>query len=418
MVRSLGIQAFACHPLRIGDKVIGTLSFGTRNRATFREDEIDLMKTVAEYISAAVDRKQIEDALLETSDYLNNLFNYANAPIIVWNPDFEITRFNHAFEHLTGRKAVDVMGKKLDFLFPDKSHDAAMKLINQATSGSRWETVEIPIQHADGSIRLLLWNSATLFSQDGRVIATIAQGQDITERKEAEQLKDEFIGMVSHELRTPLTVIIGSLDVALTEGASENDKLEMIKESEKYAGALSHILDNLLELSRYQAGRLKLEKTEVDIEEMAKQLIENLKEHGISNRFMVNVPAECSLVQADQTRTELIIHNLLDNAVKYSPPESEIEVFCRKQDRHLLIGVRDYGFGIAAEDQPRLFTQFERVGVTDARKGIGLGLVVCKRLVEAHGGRIWVESELNKGSTFYFTLPLSGEKENPQTRMN
>jgi PAS domain S-box-containing protein len=125
--------------------------------------------------------------LRETRDYLDNLFNYANAPIIVWNPDFEITRFNHAFERLTGRNADEVMGQKLDILFPDDSREASMDLIRKTVEGERWEVVEIPILHRNGAVNIVLWNSANIYASDGKTaIATIAQGQDITRRKAAE----------------------------------------------------------------------------------------------------------------------------------------------------------------------------------------------------------------------------------------
>ncbi|HEX7474424.1 MAG TPA: PAS domain S-box protein [Dehalococcoidales bacterium] len=126
--------------------------------------------------------------LRETRDYLDNLFNYANAPIIVWNPDFKITRFNHAFERLTGRNAEEVLGQKLDILFPENTREHSMQHIRQAVAGERMEVEEIPIQHKDGSVRIALWNSATLYGQDNKTpTATIAQGQDITERKKTEE---------------------------------------------------------------------------------------------------------------------------------------------------------------------------------------------------------------------------------------
>jgi PAS domain S-box-containing protein len=134
------------------------------------------------------DAVQAKDRLRETNDYLENLFNYANAPIIVWDPQFRITRFNHAFETLTGRPAGEVIGQSLEILFPPSLVESSLALIKQTTGGERWETVEIAILHLDGSVRTVLWNSATIFSADGKTpVATIAQGQDITERKQAEQ---------------------------------------------------------------------------------------------------------------------------------------------------------------------------------------------------------------------------------------
>jgi len=132
--------------------------------------------------------KRTEEKLRDTSRYLENLLDYANAPIIVWDPAFRITRFNHAFERLTGRKTSDVIGMHLEILFPEKYTGAAMDIIRRTTRGERLDVVEIPILHVSGTVRTVLWNSATLFGADGKtVLSTIAQGSDITERKKAEE---------------------------------------------------------------------------------------------------------------------------------------------------------------------------------------------------------------------------------------
>ncbi len=149
-----------------------------------------LMLVVVAFVAAVLSEQtaKAEEALRETRDYLENLLGYANAPIIVWDPAFRITRFNHAFERLTGRSAGEVVGAPLNVLFPDDGREEAMAYIHRAVMGERWEAVEIPILRVDGTVRIVLWNSATLYAADGTtVIATIAQGQDVTERKRAEQ---------------------------------------------------------------------------------------------------------------------------------------------------------------------------------------------------------------------------------------
>jgi PAS domain S-box-containing protein len=122
------------------------------------------------------------------NEYLQNLLNYANAPIIVWNPDARITRFNHAFEHLTGYKEEEVIGQRLNILFPDKSMEESLNKIEHTLAGERWESVEIHILRKDGESRLVLWNSANIYAEGTKtLLATMAQGQDITERKKAEE---------------------------------------------------------------------------------------------------------------------------------------------------------------------------------------------------------------------------------------
>jgi PAS domain S-box-containing protein len=348
----------------------------------------------------AIANIQADDAIL------SNLFNYANAPIIVWNSRFEITRFNRAFEHLTGHTAEEIFGKKLDTLFPDASRDESMKHIQATMSGERWEFVEIPIKHKDGGVYILLWNSANLYTGDGKtVLATAAQGQDITDRKRVEKIKDEFISLVSHELRTPLTVIIGSLRTAMSKGLSPEDMRELLKNAAEGADWLAAILENMQELSRYQTGRLQLHLEPVSITEAAKGSIEKLKGKGATQKFLMDIPGDLPQIQADTIRVERIIDTLLGNAVKYSPEKSEVKIFAREEKELIVIGIADKGVGIAPKDQTSLFELFERLGSEERVQKLGLGLVVCKRLVEAQGGSIWVESAPGKGSTFYFTLP-------------
>jgi PAS domain S-box-containing protein len=137
------------------------------------------------------DRKRAEEALNRTRDYLEKLLDYANAPIIVWDTSFRITRFNHAFERLTGRSAGEVLGKSLAILFPEDSKEKSLAHIARTHEGERWNVVEIPILNVDGSVRIVLWNSTNTYDDDGTILATIAQGQDITERKEAERVLRE-----------------------------------------------------------------------------------------------------------------------------------------------------------------------------------------------------------------------------------
>jgi two-component system sensor histidine kinase KdpD len=145
----------------------------------------------------------------------------------------------------------------------------------------------------------------------------------------------------------------------------------------------------------------------VSITDVAKSAIEKLKGQWVSHQFLMDIPRDLPPVEADPVRVERILYNLLENAVKYSPEESEIKVFARAEKRLVVTGVADKGIGISPEDRTRIFELFERLEKLSRTQGLGLGLVVCKRLVEAQGGQIWVESEPGKGSTFYFTLPMN-----------
>jgi PAS domain S-box-containing protein len=229
---------------------------------------------------------------------------------------------------------------------------------------------------------------------------------DITERKRADQMKDEFIGLVSHELRTPLTVISGSLQTAMSQGISPEDVHELLQNAVEGAASLGAILENMLELSRYQAGRLQLRNESVTIPDIAKSVTQKLRRQGLGRRFVMRFPQKLPNVQADPVRVERILFNLMENAAKYSPEGSRITVSGRTQGNFVVTRITDQGPGISQDDQARIFERFQRLGTSLQRtKGVGLGLVVCKRLVEAQRGWIKVVSEVGKGSTFYFALP-------------
>ncbi len=193
--------------------------------------EIEGRRLFLAVIQDITERKKAINDLLETRNYLDSLLEYANAPIIVWDPHLRITRFNRAFEKLTGRKAADVVGKELNLLFPSDSRDASLQHIRQTTTGKRWEVIEIPILHADGSVHTVLWNSAAIYSPDGsQIIAIIAQGQDITERKKAEDKSKEQL----QELQRWYEVMLGRENRVLELKKEINDLLTQAGQPPRY----------------------------------------------------------------------------------------------------------------------------------------------------------------------------------------
>jgi signal transduction histidine kinase len=223
-----------------------------------------------------------------------------------------------------------------------------------------------------------------------------------------DQLKDEFIGLVSHELRTPLTVILGALDTVITEGdkLSPAEIKQLITDSYWEAESLSEILSNLLELARAQASRLQIAQETVIVRETIDTVVKKLSQAAA--RYSIIIDCDSSLtVNADRVRLQRIIYNLFNNAIKYSPAGSRIEITAQANSHEVKFSIKDQGIGISPEKQGKLFEPFQRIETAEINvSGTGLGLVVCRRLVEAHGGRIWLTSRSGEGSTFYFTLPL------------
>ncbi len=229
------------------------------------------------------------------------------------------------------------------------------------------------------------------------------------ELKELDQLKSEFVSMVSHELRAPLTNINGSIELMLADGdmdpESQRTMLRIIGEQ---SARLTRLVQGILNVSRIEARKLEIHPQAVDVRPLMEKVIENLAQRENIHEFELP-ESPLPLVWADPDRLEEILANLIDNAVKYSPEGGTIKLSARESDGRLIISVTDPGVGIPAKELDKIFEKFHRVDRGDARTtyGHGLGLYISKRFIEAHGGDIWVESKLGKGSTFSFTLPLA-----------
>lgn len=370
------------------------------------------LKIVNEQLQQEIaEHKRTEILLREARDYLNNLLDYTNAPVVVWLPPLKISRFNRAFERLTGyQSGREIMGKDLTILFPKDKQEAALAHIRSVPEQQQIEA-EIPVLCKDGTERTLVWHCANVYAPTSHiVVATIAQCMDITELKKLDELKDEFLSFVSHELRTPLTVIVGGLNTVLADRdkLSPEEVQQLLEDSAWEAESMANLLGNLLDLSRAQASRLELHAEPVDVARAITDSVAKVEQRYPGRRFIVDYPRKLVPVTADKLRVERILYNLLENAAKYSPATTEVNVFVRQDSDGITIGVKDKGAGISAADRRRLFQPFERLGLeaTQPKAGSGIGLLVCRRLVEAHCGKILVESEPGCGSSFYFTLPL------------
>ncbi len=234
-----------------------------------------------------------------------------------------------------------------------------------------------------------------------------AKEEELRVARKIDAIKDEFIGLISHELKTPLTVIIGAANVAISAGVSQGEAREMMEEVARSAEALSAMVDNLLELSRYQSNRLNLQAKQINVDPIIHSVVNKLNNKSSIHHLAVELSHDLPLVSVDSIRIERVLYNLIENAIKYSPKGGKVRVSGRRQNGQLIVGVSDQGIGIKTEDQSKLFQSFQRLEVQNKYNisGVGLGLRVCQIIVEAHGGRIWVESTPGVGSTFYFALP-------------
>jgi PAS domain S-box-containing protein len=355
------------------------------------------------------ERKQIEEALRRSEANYRTLVESSPDGVMSVDNKMCIIDCNGEICRLLGYPREELKGKDFRKLLAGALPDRLSAYYDQLTQKGLVET-EFEFLGRDGQTVPVWAKIVGHYDMSGGLNQALVYIRDIAERQKLDQLKDEFIGLVSHELRTPLTVITGAVNTALTEEErlTKDEMRQLLQDASWEAESLGHLLGNLLELSRAQADRLFLSREPVNIRKVVRDVVEKIKRQSSNHSFEIDLPKSLPPVHADELRLERILHNLLENAVKYSPDGRNIRVSARLEDDNMVIGVSDEGIGISLHDQARLFSPFERLAVQRLQgvKGIGLGLLVCRRLVEAHGGRIWVESEPGRGSTFYFTLPL------------
>ena len=455
------------HAAETGTDIESEVYHVTCKDGNLREIIISGITINDDFLATFVDiteRKRAEEALRETNEYLENLINYANAPIIVWNASFVVTRFNHAFEQLSGYAAEEVTGKSIDVLFPEEKIDFSLDFIKRAVSGERWETVEIEIQRKDGDSRIVLWNSANILDKDGTtVVATIAQGHDITARKRAEAdarsllessersrsdllsiLEDQkraeeeiqtlnagletrvvertsqleaankeleaFSYSVSHDLRAPLRAIDGFSRIVVEEYAKKLDAegnrlLNVICANTK---KMDELITDLLNLSRVSRGEMK--DARVDMVKLAKATYAETASPDVQQQYEFSVEplpeAYCDPALVRQVWT-----NLISNAIKFTATKDvrRIEIGSRTEDGMNIYFIKDSGVGFDPKYTSKLFGVFQRLHKSEDFEGTGIGLAIVQRIIHRHGGEVWAEGKVGEGATFYFSLPSGRE---------
>ena len=399
----------------------------------------------------------IEKELQNTKSYLENLIKYANAPIVVWSPDTRIQLFNRAFEHLTGYTSLQVVGKKLEILFPKSLLKDSNGLIKDSLS-KRWETMELPILTKEGEIKTVLWNSANIYDTDNKtVLSTIAQGNDITDRIKAEQkvkertadleivnirlnqeliehdlaeaalrqsevrlkeliaTKDKFFNIVAHDLKNPFTSLLGSSELLydnIDKMTPKNIKKLALILNDSAKGGFS-ILQNLLDWSRSQTGSLKISPEKINLRHLLKENISNFQLPATNKEVHFNYESlEDIDIITDKNMLNTVIRNLLSNALKFSYRHGTIIINAKIEKDGVVISIKDSGIGILQENIQKLFNIESRNSIpgTENELGTGLGLKLSKEFMEKLNGKIWVESAIDKGSVFSFSIPKSPPK--------
>lgn len=336
--------------------------------------------------------------------------------LVIYSPSGEIVRMNPAAELMLGHpmkerslplaeRAARVRLETADGRpFPLEDAPATWALRGETVTGVQM------VLHPEGGATYWVSASAAPIRVNGSLLGVVSTFADVTKLHELQEQRDDLIRTVSHDLRTPLTVIQGQAQMAekMFEVPGQEDRVKQsVGSILSGARRMNSMIMDLVDSARMEAGQLKLERTLVQLRPWLLDLKARLIDVMEMDRVRVEVPEGLPPVSADPNRLERIFTNLLSNALKYSSPDTEVSVTAEKQDGMVRVSVSDRGGGIPPEDLPRLFQRFYRAKGTRKTEGLGLGLYITRMMVEAHGGRIWVESEPGRGSSFSFTLPVA-----------
>ena len=325
--------------------------------------------------------------------------------VAVVGGDERILFCNHAFEQILELPPGTSQGKKLVEVLRQ------IELINtvrQALAGGEEVNGEVEV----GTVRPRSFSATAAPVHDAGASDAVLVLHDITELRRLERVRRDFVANVSHEFKTPLTAITGFAETllggALDDRANRRRFVEIIRE---HARRLARLTDDLLKLSRTEAGQLELELRPNRVAALVNGCVETarLKAEPRGLRLSACLPSDLPEVLADGAQLGEVLQNLLDNALQYTPPGGQIEVKAHSNGRDVIFTVEDTGIGIPESDLERIFERFYRVDAARSREagGTGLGLSIARHIVEAHGGKIWVESAIGSGSRFHFSIPTA-----------
>jgi len=373
------------------------------------KDELgSLSRTISEMRTQL--RNKIEDISKE-KDYLQTILKGMMEGVLVIDGRGRIVMVNDALRNLLSLSS-DVVDKMPLEIIRNSELEAAIRKalqdgenvaleLNIATSGGK--TLEVNVVGIPPS-------SEVVEEEGERIGGAVAVFHDITRLKELEKIRQDFVANVSHELRTPLTTIKGYAETLLEGAIKEDVAFQFVQVIKKHTDRLTKIVEDLLILSKIESKEFQLKMEVISIRDLIDDVIDFVKEPAEKKRISISrneIPSSMS-VEADRNYLEQVLINLLDNAIKYSPEGGMITISAIEKDPgEIQFSIKDNGIGIPKEDLPRIFERFYRVdkGRSQELGGTGLGLSIVKHLVQAHGGKVWVDSQLGKGSTFYFALP-------------
>ena len=350
------------------------------------------------------EHEALNQAVRASEERYRELFDNASDAIFVCDDDGLLQQVNRAFLDIVGCTREDVQGRQLnDFLAP-ASPSRVQALRECGTCSERQSTAEIHLLSKAGSPTVLEVSTRPMHVH-GDVRGFQGVGRDVTEQRRIEQMKADFLAMITHDMKNPVTVIIGYTEIMLNDMEVGPDWREMLVSIDSSARGLLHLIMNFLDLSKIEAGALRLQRTETDINEVVQHVIQYERPLAQAKKIqMIERLQPIPPVQVDRSQMERVFINLIGNAIKFTPRGGCVSVETSCPNGVLEVRISDTGPGIPAEQLPQLFRKYQRLSCAGQTEGTGLGLFIARSMVEAHGGRVRVENRLSAGATFVVSL--------------
>jgi PAS domain S-box-containing protein len=373
---------------------------------------------------------KLEQKIKETKDFLGNIIESSPDSIITVDLKGKITSFSRGAEDILGYKAEEMIGTSILELYPPDARKERDEWISRVLKGEMIRSKRTKWLNKNGDILDISISLSLLKDAEGKPIGTVGVARDITKEVEAERqlkeayehlkeldkMKDDFLSTITHELRTPLTAIMGSIDLMLDKktGGLNEKQSGLLSIAEEEAIRLDNLISDLLDLAKTEGRRGKLSFEKLSVREVVDEAIEEIKIQARKKGISIerNIQRGLPPVMGDKEQLKRVVTNLLGNAVKFNKNNGKVRVKAGQKGDTVEVSIADTGIGIPEEDLDKIFEKFYRIETGTTRKygGTGLGLTIAKRIVEAHGGKIWAESVLGEGSKFVLTLPVEEER--------
>jgi PAS domain S-box-containing protein len=395
-----GIKALAAFPVRRQTQPVGVMWLGYAGPHAFAESDVNVLATIAGQAAVLIENARLYEESEGGRQQLAAVLASTNDAVVVTDPANRVLLCNPAAEQAFELTSGSAMGQLVTHLW---SEPAVARLFpDDGITDTRTEEILL------GDGRTLYGSASAIINSDGEMLGRVAVMRDITHLKELDAMKSEFVATVSHDLRAPLTYMRGYATMLPMVGPLSPKQQDYTEKVMAGIEQMTELIDDLLDLGRIDAG-VGLVREPCSLADIARGVVETLKPQALSRGLLLRTGKLSERVIAgDQGLLRHATANLVENAIKYTPSDGTVTVSVEEQDSALVISVKDTGIGIAPADQARLFERFYRVKRRETVdiKGSGLGLAIVKSIAQWHRGRVWVESQIGEGATFYILIPF------------